>query len=47
MKARKTEHEHRRIAKAAFIHRTDRDETPKPENPIPETKPGGNEMSDT
>ena len=41
MKARKTEHEHRRIAKAAFIHRNDRDETPKPEKQIPETQPGG------
>ena len=42
MKARKSEHEHRRLAKAAFpMYRPDRDETPVPENQNPEARPGG------
>ena len=41
MRARKSEHEHRRLARAAFIYRPDRNETPVPENQNLEAKPGG------
>ena len=42
MRARKSEHEHRRLAKAVFpIYRADRNETPVPENQNLEAKPGG------
>ena len=40
IKARKSEHEHRRLARAAFPN-IRRDETPIPENQNPEARPGG------